>query len=618
MRPFFALTSIAGLLAASVAFAAAPTTPGNLTADVYSDTAAELFWSRSEDSDGFVRGYEIRKNGELLTTIDALSFFTDDLVPGEINAFTVTAIDFNDERSAAASVAFITGGTAATDDTQVDVSDSADRPTSPANLRVSVYSNTAAEVFWDRVEGQTLSYEVSINGAVVQTTFGTSSFLDNLTPGSSAQVDVVAIDASGQRSSAANVTVTTGGASSVADISTDEDPPTSSPEAPTTTPVSNPAATDDTLPEIRPQDLSIEVYSASTAELFWTPVGNFRPRIFANEIRRDGVLIDTVEGEFLRSYLDATREQGVIYEYQVTAVSSAGRATASITGPGFNASASDDLVTNDPEPLNPAPINAAIPIATEQRLELVLSIVNGEAVEQTVATFFRLADRDYRANAGFELISSILLPNNSVTAFRYSCPDGGDITDFELNTSDANARFGNSFEATNCTVGPITTSGSYQGRIVDFEPGILLDADFINVDDGSIIDERDDTIIEFERMGFFRNRNTLNTLVSEYSLREATVNQSGIAWNFSGSSLRVSGADELNMLPDGSTGTTVNGTSFNNGTLDTDVFDGPSVIETLGPIEFANGRELGQPSAGRLTRAWPTLCRAIVRRNRRR
>jgi len=112
MRPLFSLTPIAGLLISSVAFAAPPTEPGNLTADVYSDTAAELFWSRSEDSDGFVRGYEIRRNGDLVTTIDALSYFTDDLTPGEVNTFTVTAVDFNDEQSTAASVTVSTGANA--------------------------------------------------------------------------------------------------------------------------------------------------------------------------------------------------------------------------------------------------------------------------------------------------------------------------------------------------------------------------------------------------------------------------------------------------------------------------------------------------------------------------
>jgi len=183
-----------------------------------------------------------------------------------------------------------------------DVSVVSDQPAPPANLRVTVYSDTAAEIFWDRVVGQQLSYEVRVGGVVVQTTLGTSSFLADLTRGSSALVDVVAIDSDGRRSNATNIAVTTDG--SFVEASGDDAPTDDSISAPVTSPVSS----EDSLPEIRPQDLSIEVYSASSAELFWTPNGRFRPRISANEIRRDGVLIDTVEGEFLRSYLDSNRK----------------------------------------------------------------------------------------------------------------------------------------------------------------------------------------------------------------------------------------------------------------------------------------------------------------------
>ncbi len=63
----------------------------------------------------------------------------------------------------------------------------------PANLTAKVYSGTAAELFWDRVSGVALNYEVIRDGAVVATIDGTSYFDDTLSRGAIYNYQVTAI-----------------------------------------------------------------------------------------------------------------------------------------------------------------------------------------------------------------------------------------------------------------------------------------------------------------------------------------------------------------------------------------------------------------------------------------
>lgn len=84
-----------------------PTQPGNLSALVYSDTAVELFWDRSTDN-GYIAGYEVRRNGEVVETRDASSYFTEGLEPGTRYDWVVTAFDNDGDRSPSSSVTTVT------------------------------------------------------------------------------------------------------------------------------------------------------------------------------------------------------------------------------------------------------------------------------------------------------------------------------------------------------------------------------------------------------------------------------------------------------------------------------------------------------------------------------
>lgn len=262
MRPVSLAAAVAAALGSTSALAAPPTAPSDLRVDVYSGTAAELFWSRSTDPDGLVRGYEIRRDGQLVETRDGLSYFTEELTDGRAFAFTVTAVDFDGERSAPSSVSVVGG------DREGAVGSAGGRPPPPANLTSSVYSSSAAEVFWDRSDQRGLSYEVTRNGQTVATTNGTSAFLSGLPRTNGETIDVVAIDANGQRSGAA--TVTLGGSGSG-----NPNPPVSGNAPPA------------------PSSLRGEVYSSSAGEVFWDRVSGAN---LSYEVRLDGETVATTNG----------------------------------------------------------------------------------------------------------------------------------------------------------------------------------------------------------------------------------------------------------------------------------------------------------------------------------
>ena len=329
MRPTSLVAAVAAALGTAPALAAPPTAPSDLRVDVYSGTAAELFWSRSTDPDGAVRGYEIRRDGMLVETRDGLSYFTDSLTDGRAFAFTVTAVDFDGERSAPASVSVVGG------DRDGAVGAGGGRPPPPANLTSAVYSSSAAEVFWDRSDQPGLSYEVSVDGGPVTTTDGTSAFLSGLDGARGRGVDVVAIDANGQRSGAANV-VTLGGGN--------PNPPTGGGGGGSDVPA--------------PSSLRAELYSGSAGEVFWDRVPGAS---LSYEVRLDGEAVATTTGT---SYFVGDRPGLDGTSVEVVAIGPDGtRSSASSTTLG-----SGDGVESGPPLSAPANLRAEVYSATAAEL----------------------------------------------------------------------------------------------------------------------------------------------------------------------------------------------------------------------------------------------------------
>lgn len=70
--------------------------PTGIRADVYSSTAAEIFWDRPE---AFGMSYEVERNGELIALTDGVSFFDDTLSSGVEYEYRIVAIDAAGNRS---------------------------------------------------------------------------------------------------------------------------------------------------------------------------------------------------------------------------------------------------------------------------------------------------------------------------------------------------------------------------------------------------------------------------------------------------------------------------------------------------------------------------------------
>ncbi len=173
--------------------------PSGLKGSVYSSTAGEIFWERSMGEELIVK-YDIYRDGELVDTLDALSYYDNSLTEGNRYAYYIIAIDSNGRRSEPSDLVVL--------DTTRDIN----RPGKPSGLTGAVYSSTAVEIFWDRAPANdsVVHYEIFQNGELVATRDGTSFFTENLDKDSRYSFTVVAIDSNGQRSeSSSSVTLIT-------------------------------------------------------------------------------------------------------------------------------------------------------------------------------------------------------------------------------------------------------------------------------------------------------------------------------------------------------------------------------------------------------------------------
>jgi hypothetical protein len=257
-----------------------PTAPGNLRHALYSGTTAEIFWDRSSD-DGFVQGYEIIRNGESLGIRDVLSIVEEGLDPTVSYRYIVKAVDNEGNRSPAAVVSFL--------------SDTSSRPATPNNLRHQVYSQRTAEIFWDRAtdDGIVRGYEITRNGESLGIRDALSVFEEELNPEVIYTYQVTSIDNQGNRSGTATMTLATGNAN-----------------RPTT-----------------PANVRHELYSSSSAEIFWDRATD-GGTVVGYEIIRNG---DSLGVHDALSLVERDLDPAVTYIYEVTAINSAGFRSNSAT-----------------------------------------------------------------------------------------------------------------------------------------------------------------------------------------------------------------------------------------------------------------------------------------------
>ncbi len=181
---------------------------------------------------------------------------------------------------------------------------SASQLASPVITDTQVYSSTAAEIFWGRGDASIVSYDVSLNGQLIDSTNGTSYFFDTLAPGSSNTVAIRSVASNGEVSNEATATLNT-----LSNVFAGSDSQSASDSA-TGGPTS-------------PQGASVVVYSSTAAELFWTRAA-VAEGVVGTDVFRDGMFIGVSPGN---SYFDNTREPGQQYEYQLIANDGAGQSS---------------------------------------------------------------------------------------------------------------------------------------------------------------------------------------------------------------------------------------------------------------------------------------------------
>ncbi len=273
--------------------------PTGLRATVYSRTSLELFWDRSSTPN---LAYTVTRNGNTVDTTDGTSYYFSGLATDSESTFSIIATNAAGETSQTAAITVSTAVTAAApaESTTPVSGDIA----SPVNLRASVYSSTALELFWDRSTEIGMSYDVAVDNQVVDTTNGTSYFFSGLSPDRSYTFSITAKNSVGQVSQAAVLNVsTTEGSTGSANAS------------------GSSVAT--------PGNLTAARYSRTAIELFWDRAAA-SDGVVSTEVYRDGVLIGSSPGN---SYYDDGRASDAQYEYRVIAVTASGgrSAAAAIT-----------------------------------------------------------------------------------------------------------------------------------------------------------------------------------------------------------------------------------------------------------------------------------------------
>lgn len=160
---------------------------------VYSSTAAEIFWGRGDAS---IVSYDIFMNGQYLDSSNGTSYFFDSLNPGVSYSVAIRSVASNGEISGDSVAAFDTVSNAGAQGNSALAS--------PQGASLLVYSSTAAELFWTRapeVDG-VVGTDVYRDGLFIGVSPGNSYFDDTREPGQQYQYELIANDASGRSSNA--------------------------------------------------------------------------------------------------------------------------------------------------------------------------------------------------------------------------------------------------------------------------------------------------------------------------------------------------------------------------------------------------------------------------------
>ncbi len=176
-----------------------PTAPANLVAQVAGPARVDLSWTASTDNVG-VSNYEIYRNGQLRAVVGNVTTYADTTVNAEVAyQYTVRALDVKQNRSDASNTATVT------------VPDTV-APTVPGNLVAQAVSGARVDLAWTASTDNVAvaGYEVYRNGVLLAAIGNVTTYADTLvTPLTSYEYTVRAVDAKQNRSAAGNVATAT-------------------------------------------------------------------------------------------------------------------------------------------------------------------------------------------------------------------------------------------------------------------------------------------------------------------------------------------------------------------------------------------------------------------------
>ena len=415
---------------------------------VYDARSFELFWNRIPNA----ATYRVQVAGRTVQESGATSRFvrSADLAGGF--EYTLSALDRSGAVVAiqgfrvqpASGTQLVAAGGTVTPTTPTAPVDGPgrprDTPQAPQGLRGQLYSSTAGEVFWNRIPGATLSYEIRLGGQVVATTNGTSYFVANRPGLSGTTVEVVAIDTNGGRSGASSATLGSG-----TSAPTNPMAPVA-PSTPATGPVRTGVSTIGGNIPVR-----LAVYDAQSFEITWERV----PGATRYELNRSRRTVQTGTGV---SRYESGIDSSATYTYNIIAINSAGASIEATTftvsprgatqlalGDGTSAPtgpvgpATPTVPTTPTNPMAPTappagtvslldPVGSGSPLSGENYLSFLpafYEVVNATPLEDAYARILPIADGlraalDGEAN-GFMAESA----GADADGTTFACPEGG-------------------------------------------------------------------------------------------------------------------------------------------------------------------------------------------------
>jgi chitodextrinase len=177
----------------------APSTPANVVASSRTATSIALTWSASTDNVG-VTAYGLYRGGSAAGSTTTTTGIFSGL---SCNTSYTLAVDAADAAGNRSSQAIVMVSTTSCPDTSP--------PSTPTGLAASSVTQSSMNLSWNAASDNVgvTGYDVSRNGTKVATVSGTTSSQTGLACGTSYSFDVVALDAAGNRSQQAQLTVST-------------------------------------------------------------------------------------------------------------------------------------------------------------------------------------------------------------------------------------------------------------------------------------------------------------------------------------------------------------------------------------------------------------------------